>query len=199
MAPLNYLRPLGKIIRLQIQRSPLKVGEKPNRHYDPSAILAVETLTLTPTGAIARLPDGAELLDVHNAAHPQTRNNDNENPLSVGFTGHYAAMRQKFGDKVVLGCAGENIIVEANGLTSLDQVAEGIAIQSKGALVWLKGVMVAAPCKPFTGYLLDTLVDAATLKASLQFLDNGLRGYCVSLAQAEPVTIAVGDQVFVSL
>src|SRR5574337_1547489 len=42
------LRPLGKIVRLQIQRSPLKIGEKPSRVYDPSPILAVAGLTLTP-------------------------------------------------------------------------------------------------------------------------------------------------------
>ena len=45
------LYPLGKIVRLQIQRSPLKTGEKPNRVYDPSPILAVNELTLTPLGA----------------------------------------------------------------------------------------------------------------------------------------------------
>jgi hypothetical protein len=194
----NHLRPLGRIVRLQIQRSPLKVGEKPNRRYDPWAILSVDTLTLTPTGAIARLADGTELLDVHNAAHPQTRNNNNVNPLSIGFTSHYAAMRERFGEKVVLGCAGENIIVETERLVELPEVERGIVIQAAyhSSLVALARVTVAAPCKPFTGYLLDKMVDAATLKSSLQFLDNGLRGYYLALAQVHPVSIAVGDQVF---
>jgi hypothetical protein len=188
---------LGKIVRLQIQRAPLKVGEKPNRRYDPTPILPVDELTLTPQGGLARLPDGATLIDVHNTAHPQTRNNDNVNSLSIGFTAHYAEMRVRFGERVTLGCAGENILVETDRRIELDDVARGLVIQTaNGVQVALTNVMVAAPCKPFTGYALGRTVDAATLKESLQFLDAGMRGFYVALAQNEPVTIAVGAQVF---
>ena len=189
----SYL-PIGRIVRLQIQRSSLKVGEKPNRVYDPAPLLTVETLTLTPTGAEAHLPDGVVLFDVHNARHPNTRNNDNENALSVGFTHHYELMRRQFGEHVPFGCAGENLIVEANRRIELSDVANGLTIQTAGgALVLLVNVMVAAPCRPFTGYLLGRQVDGDTLKASVQFLHDGLRGYYLRLGQPEPVTVAVGD------
>src|ERR1700694_4918441 len=109
------LRLLGRIVRLQIQRSKLKRGEKPNRYYDPAPLLAVDELTLTPHGALVRLAGGGTLVDIHHAAHPDTRHLDRTNDLSVGFTPHYAAMRERFGAHLVDGCAGENILVETAG------------------------------------------------------------------------------------
>lgn len=197
MTPALYL--LGKIVRLQIQRSALKVGEKPDRRYDPAALLAVDELTLTPEGALARLADGGTLLDVHHVGHAQSRNNDGVNDLSIGFTAHYTAMRERFGDHLADGCAGENILVETNGRIELAVLDGGIALQSLGggSPIWLKNFRVAAPCNPFSGYALGRRVDAATLKATLQFLNDGMRGFYCMLALEESVTIAVGDQVFV--
>lgn len=193
------LYPLGKIVRLQIQRSPLKVGEKPNRVYDPTPILVVGELILTPQGAVAHLPDGATLLDVHHAHHPQTRNSDGVNPLSVGFTAHYAAIRERYGDHVTDGCAGENIVIETEGRVMLDDLAGGVAIQPEGgnSTAWLRVNKVAAPCRPFSGFVTH-VTEAAVVKETLQFLDDGMRGFYCALAQTQPVTIAVGDGVFVS-
>lgn len=190
------LRPLGKIIRLQIQRAPLKVGEKPNRVYDPAPLLAMAELTLTPQGALVPQADGAALIDVHHAAHPQTRNSDNVNALSLGFTAHYADMRARFGEHLALGCAGENLLVEAAGRLALDELAGGVIIRkSDGTQISLTNLMIAAPCRPFAGYALGRTVDAAALKDALQFLDAGRRGFYCRLAQTEPVTVAVGDEV----
>ena len=197
------LRPLGKIVRLQIQRSTLKVGEKPNRRYDPSALLAVDELTLTPDGALAvrGLAEGGTLLDVHHVGHPETRNNEGINDLSVGFTPHYTAMRERFGEHVEDGCAGENILIETLGLIELFALEGGLVIHSARAAgtppIWLRNFRVAAPCRPFSGYVLNRMVDEATLKATLQFLDNGLRGFYCTLTDEQSVTIAVGDEVLV--
>ena len=89
-------RILGPIIRLQVQRSPLKTGEKPNRRYDPDPIVSVGRLRITPDGAYG-LENGQEILDVHNRLHPQTRQEGPENALSFGFTGHYSEMQDRFG------------------------------------------------------------------------------------------------------
>ena len=198
MSPDVSLRPLGKIVRLQIQRSPLKLGEKPNRVYDPAPILAVDELTLTPQGALIRLPDGAILLDIHHADHPQTRNSDGVNSLSVGFTVHYAAIRARYGDHVTDGCAGENILIETERIMKLDDIAGGLAIQPAGAAspVWLRVNQVAAPCRPFSGFVTH-VTEAAVVKETLQFLDDGLRGFYCALAQAQPATVAVGDHVLI--
>ena len=192
------LRPLGRIVRLQIQRSPLKLGEKPNRSYDPAPLLAVDELTLTPRGAIARTPDGLSLPDVHHADHPQTRNVEGLNSLSVGFTSHYAAIRAQYGEHLSNGCAGENILIEADGLVDFDMIAGGIAIQAAGAAspVWLRVNKVAAPCREFSGYVMHG-PGAAALKEALQFLNDGMRGFYCGLDQTQPAIIALGDPVFI--
>lgn len=188
---------IGKITHLQIQRSSLKVGEKPNRIYTPEPLLAVEALTLTATGAEAHLPGGEVWLDVHNARHPETKNNENENSLSVGFTHHYELIRRQFGEQVPFASGGENIIVETARRVELNEVAGGVQIQrADGSFIRLTNVMVAEPCKPFAGYLLGRMVDGNTLKASVQFLQNGMRGYYMALAQTEPAAINVGDAVW---
>src|SRR4051812_32969477 len=102
---------LGAIVRLQVQRSPLKIGEKPNRHYDPAPIIATDRLRLNTDGTMGLL-DGREILDVHHKAHPQTRQDRPEKGLSFGFTGHYAELKERYGEHMVMGCAGENMIVE---------------------------------------------------------------------------------------
>jgi len=188
------LKPLGRIVRLQIQRSALKLGEKGNRVYDPAPLLAVDALTLTRDGALARTDDGGTLLDVHHAQHPLTRNTDGVNDLSVGFTGHYNQMRARYGAHLIDGCAGENILVAAEGEVPFTAVAGGLVVRraATGALVALGQVRVDLPCVEFSRYAARSTA-AADVKAALQFLDHGLRGYYCTY-EAEPVTIDVGDE-----
>ena len=192
------LQPLGRIVRLQIQRSKLKLGEKPNRWYDPAPLLAVDELTLTPEGALARLPDGGTLIDIHHAAHPDTRNIDRLNDLSFGFTAHYAAMRERFGAHLVDGCAGENILIETANRISLADIAGGLVIQPAGggAPVRLRGVRVDLPCREFSGYA-SRSSEPQVIKQTLQFLDGGMRGFYCGLEHSVPIVVAVGDAVLV--
>jgi hypothetical protein len=188
-------RILGPIVRLQVQRSPLKIGEKPNRRYDPGPIVPVDRMRLTPDGAYG-LANGHEILDVHNRLHPQTRAERPENALSIGFTGHYAEMRRRFGEHMVVGCAGESVIVEANRRVRLEELLGGLVILAPDGRERLRltGIRVAAPCKPFSGFAhRHQVVEPEVLKATLQFLDEGTRGfYCVPQAQ-QAVDIQVGD------
>ena len=185
---------IGTVIRLQIQRSSLKTGEKPDRVYDPAPLLAVPRLDVTPDGVLGAGTDGSWLVDVHHRAHPQTKNDDGLHGVSVGFTSHYAAMRNRFGDRMVVGCAGENIIVETDRMFTYDDVAGGLALAAPDGRerVRLRVLQVAHPCRPFTGWALGGRVEASVLKEHLQFLDNGMRGfYCVGEASG---TVEVGDQ-----
>jgi len=52
---------VGRIVRLQIQRSSLKTGKKPNRAYDPAPLLTVDRLALGPDGALGALKEVARL------------------------------------------------------------------------------------------------------------------------------------------
>jgi hypothetical protein len=191
------LIPLGRIVRLQIQRSKLKLGEKPNRVYDPAPLLPVDELTITAQGALARLPDGGMLVDVHHAAYPATLNNGGRNDLSVGFTAHYAAMRAEYGGHLADGCAGENILVEVSATIPLERVAGGLVIQpaAGGAPVRLENVRVDLPCVEFSRYA-SRSAEAETVKRALQFLDHGRRGYYCTYEGAGPARVAVGDEVF---
>lgn len=192
---------LGPITRLQIQTAALKTGVKPHERYDPGALLVVETLTLTSAGAEARGPHGEPVLDVHHLRHPQTRQYQGENALSLGFTAHYAAMRARFGAVVAPGCAGENLIVETAQPVTPAQVQGGVFLQTKGRPepARLAQIQVAAPCRPFTRYLLGAEpAEGEDLKAALQFLGDGRRGFYAALAEAGPVPVALGDLVFVA-
>jgi hypothetical protein len=188
---------LGRVVGLQVQRSKLKLGEKPRRVYDPRPLLGVEALRLTPEGALGVLPDGGLVMDVHHAGHPETRNNEGVNDLSVGFTGHYAAMRAAYGPHLVDGCAGENILVEAEGEVPLARVAGGLVIRgADGREARLSEVCVALPCVEFSGYA-SRSTEPRAIKAALQFLDAGRRGfYCTHEGEA-PAMVRVGDEVWV--
>lgn len=187
------MRTIGTITRLQIQRSSLKTGEKPNRQYDPTPLLPVQRLTVAPDGVLGAGSEGGWIVDVHHRAHPETKNEDGLHGVSVGFTSHYAAMRDRFGDRIVVGCAGENIIVTADQMFSYEDLAGGVAIVTSDGTerVRLKVLQVAHPCRPFTGWASGGRVEAQVLKEHLQFLDNGTRGfYCVGESAG---TIAMGD------
>ncbi len=193
---MDALQPVGRVVRLQIQRSRLKLGEKPNRYYDPAPLLAVDELTLTPEGALARTPDGGTLVDIHHAAHPDTRNLDRTNDLSVGFTAHYAAMRARYGQHLVDGCAGENMLIETAGRLALADIAGGLVIQpaAGGRPVRLRVVRHAPPCREFSGYAARS-TEPEDVKEALQFLDDGLRGFYCALDNPVPVLVSLGDTV----
>lgn len=187
------MRTIGTIARLQIQRSSLKTGEKPNRVYDPTPLLPVQRLTVTPDGVLGASADGGWMVDVHHRAHPETKNEDGLHGVSLGFTSHYAAMRERFGNHIVVGCAGENVIVTAERMFTYEDLAGGVAVVTADGTerVRLKVLQVSHPCRPFTGWALGGRVESAVLKENLQFLDGGTRGfYCLSDGAG---TIAMGD------
>ena len=191
------MRELGRIVRLQIQRASLKTGEKPTRVYDPAPILAVERLAVGPDGVLGEGPDGAWLVDVHHRAHPRTKNEDGAHGVSLGFTSHYDLMQRRFGDRIVPGCAGENILVETTGRITLDALGGGVAVRAAdgGEQVRLDVLQVAHPCRPFSGWALGGMVESAVLKETLGFLDDGMRGfYCTGVGSG---IIALGDRVLV--
>ena len=186
---------LGRVVRLQIQRSSLKTGEKPRRVYDPSPLLLVERLAVSSDGALGETAGGSWIVDVHHRAHPRTKNSDGAHGISLGFTSHYAAMRERFGSRIEPGCAGENILVTTDRQVTLDALRAGVAIcAADGTEVARLTVLdVAHPCRPFTGWALGGVVESQVLKDHLQFLDGGTRGfYCLGVASG---IISAGDRV----
>jgi hypothetical protein len=185
---------VGTVVRLQVQTASLKTGEKPWRVYDPSPLLAVARLRLTPAGAIGIGEDGSEHVDVHHARHPRTKAEPGRE-ASFGFTTHYAKMRGEYGSRMVAGCAGENVLLETDRVWRLEDFAPGLAFQSADGsrLARLNAVIVADPCVEFSRFSLgDAAAPPAEVKPVLQFLGEGVRGYCFT-PEGES-TLSPGDR-----
>ena len=193
---------IGRIKQVQIQPSPLKVESSDFTYYDPAPLLVVESLELTPDGVFGFPINGKRVIDVHHVDHPTSGNHHGTNGVSFGFTSHYETMRTQFGEHMVDGCAGENILIETDDIITLSDLGTGIAIQSKetGQFVYLTKFKVAAPCVEFSQFAANhgLPLAAAPLKATLQFLHHGRRGfYATAEAQETPVLVRADDRVFV--
>ncbi len=194
------MQKIGVISQLQVQRLRLKQGSGTAKRYDPAPIEMVTALVLTCEGVWGVGESGEHILDVHHVNHPDSRGRSH-NSLSIGFSGHYAHMRARFGPHMTLGCGGENVIVQADGLLTAADLGTRLVIHSEaqGTLIALRDVMVAAPCEAFSRYALqDTAPAAAALKTTLQALDHGVRGFYATLDDSQigagqQVTIRPGD------
>jgi hypothetical protein len=186
---------IGPIVQLQVQRGPVKVGEKGAKRYTTDPIAVLQRLRMSPDGVVG-LDGGEEVVDAHHRSHVLRKNEDGVHGVSVGFTSHYRAMQQRFGNHLRLGCAGENLIVEASRRLELADVGAGFVVldaggREKGRLVNLE---VAHPCKPFTGFAhLGEAVPPEVFKESLQFLDGGMRGYYCTWV-GDPAVVQLGDR-----
>ncbi len=190
---------IGSIVRLQVQVASLKVGEAPRRRYDPTPLRAVPALLLDADGAVGLAADGEQVLDIHNQRHAATKQQQGINALSVGFTAHYAAMRDRFGEVVPDGVAGENILIASDRLWTQEDLAGGLELETAGGQrVRLERLVVAAPCVEFTRWAMrfpdDARPDLAVTE-NVRFLDHGMRGFYAAYHGA-PVTIALGDRVY---
>jgi hypothetical protein len=194
---------LGHIVGLQVQRSTLKLPSPPGmangRYYDPGALLPVTRLELTSEGVFGVVDPGEPVIDVHHLHHPTSKNTDNENAMSVGFTSHYLSMRERFGPHLIDGIAGENVLVAADAEIAPERLLDGLEIVLQdGRQVHLEHIIVAEPCIEFTRYALrlDPLQPGGeACTDGLRFLRNGTRGFYVSYT-GEPVVLSVGDVVF---
>jgi hypothetical protein len=180
------VKAIGRIVRLQVQRSSLKVVEGEAKRYDPAPIVAVDAISVTSDGAVG-LPE--RIVDVHNASHPMSKNGGT-NPLSIGFTSHYRLMRERFGPHVADGIAGENILVEADGRIRLED--DLVVVTAEGRELRLTGARVAEPCEPFTRWALR---DEDGVKEGLQFLREGTRGFYLRY-EGEPGVVRIGDVIY---
>ncbi len=190
---------MGTVVALQVQVSSLKVGESPRR-YDPAPLQAVYALTVAPGGVVGEAGEAAGVIDVHHRDHPASKNRAT-NGISLGFTSHYAAMRERFGPHLRDGIAGENILIETDRVLTADDLAGGVMIAGEdGARLALQPVIVAAPCVEFSRYALrfpeERKPDKSVTEA-LRFLDGGMRGFYATY-EGEPAVVRVGDRLLLA-
>ena len=90
-------------------------------------------------------------------------------------------MRQRFGQHLTDGIAGENILIEADRQFQEDELAAGVVVEgTNGRRLALRPVIVASPCVEFSRYALKFPEGArpdATVTEALRFLDAGMRGF----------------------
>jgi len=196
------IRELGKVKLVQIQPSGLIIETPSGDFYDASRRVEVERLLITPLGIEATLEDGKHVLDIHHINHPD-KAYDKKDLVSIGFTSHYEAMRARFGEHMLDGIAGENIIIESDREIWMDDLGQKIAIENleTGQQVLLDLVKFAKPCNEFSHFAANSQhekLQAADLKSTLQFLNNGRRGFLLILSNGqERATVQLGDRVFV--
>ena len=195
------MREIGQISLIQVQRSALVVEDRTKSYYDSAPLVVVEYLLLSPQGVIGVAADGSQVMDIHHEYHPNSHNHKGINGVSFGFTSHYRAMRNKLGEHLVDGIAGENIVVESATPHSLADLGERLAIQihQTGRYIYLSGLQVATPCVEFSLFAANhgMPLPAALIKETLQFLDGGTRGFYARMEDLQDtVTLRVGDKVF---
>ena len=189
------MRLLGTIVRLQYQCDHLKYEGPHGRRFSPAKIVPVEELTFTPDGVMA----GTALeprYDAHHTQHARSRNRG-DNGVSIGFTGHYAAMRAHLGERLVTGIAGENILIERDGIIEEGDLAGGVIVETIDGPIGIGAIRVAAPCVEFSRYAIDFPDEAKpdrTVTETVQFLHQGMRGFYATMEAT--ATIRVGDRVY---
>lgn len=206
MPPASQLTPteaglveIGRIALTQVAPSSLKSGVFPEETYSPAPLVPVEALLLSPRGAVGVAADGRWLLDTHHADHPQTRRWGKDNGISLGFTSHYAAMRERFGPHLRDGCAGENLVIASDVPWRRDELAGRLFVRQRdGALALLAVPLVATPCAPFARFATgDAALGGSAMREALRFLNHGRRGFYMRLVEPLPVAVVrVGDAVF---
>jgi len=195
-------RDLGRVKLVQIQPDGLIIETPSGYIYDASRLVQVDRLRITSLGIEATTPQGERVLDIHHVNHPD-KAYDEDDLISIGFTSHYQAMRARFGEHMVDGIAGENIIIEYNKEVWTEDLGPQIAIENTetGQMTLLDLVCFAAPCDEFSHFAAqsqDKRLPAADLKSTLKFLNNGRRGFLLVLRDGqEAAAVQAGDRVFV--
>ena len=195
-------RDLGRVKLVQIQPDGLIIETPSGYTYDASRLVKVDRLRITSLGIEATTPQGERVLDIHHVNHPD-KAYDEDDLISIGFTSHYQAMRARFGEHMVDGIAGENIIIEYNKEVWTEDLGPQIAIENTetGQMTLLDLVCFAAPCDEFSHFAAQTQdkrLPTADLKSTLKFLNNGRRGFLLVLRDGqETAAVQAGDRVFV--
>lgn len=194
-------RALGIVKLVQLQPSGLIIETPSGYFYDASRRVEVDRLLITSKGIEAATPDGEQVLDIHHLDHPD-KAYDDDDLVCIGFTSHYEAMRARFGEHMVDGIAGENIIIEFDKEVREADLGQQIAFESSstGQMTWLDMVCFAAPCDEFSHFAAQSQhkrLPAAELKDTLQFLNKGRRGFLLVMQDGQDAaTVQPGDRVF---
>jgi hypothetical protein len=179
-------------------------GETPSgSFYDASRLVQVDQLEITPQGVEATLPGGEQVLDIHHLKHPG-KEYDDDDLVCIGFTSHYGAMRTEFGQHMVNGVAGENILIDYPDEVWPEDLNQGLAIENQdtGQLATLNLLSFATPCVEFGQFCVQRQrkeIPTDRMREILRFLGGGRRGFLLVLdRELDVVIVRPGDKVFMA-
>lgn len=189
---------IGEVIFVQVQRVPLKQGVSPNKVYNPAGLVRVPEVLLTQSGVVGVGDDGKHIIDAHHEMHPESRFNG-RNGISVGFSGHYDLMRAQYGDHLTDGIAGENLIVRSAAAPGAEELDGALVfVNPDGTECRVKLVKPMAPCNEFSHFVRKETGRLApnVLKETLQSLEDGRRGFALSLDGAKTGRVQAGARLY---
>lgn len=195
------MKTIGVIKFLQIQQASLKAHHADGtRYYNPTPLLRLKRIQLTADGIIGLTESNDAILDVHHVKHPQSRHRG-DNPISIGFTSHYAHMRATYGDHLTDGIAGENIIVETSTRYTPESLSNRLVIyqHTTGNYIDLDDIIPIPPCEPFSRFAQNRTLTPSDIKATLQFLSNGTRGFYGKLGDSNIIPIIQAGDTLVQI
>ena len=172
---------IGTVVRLQVQRSPLKPGPRGARVYTTEPLLEVTALDVGPRGVVGHTSDGP-VLDVHHADHPQSRNVKLVNGLSLLPRAHYDVLRARYGPHLVDGAAGESLLLDTDGVWTAADLQGRLEVETiDGDRLLLTSPMAAPPCVEFGRFCLGRGLGPvdADVEQTLVDLADGARGFYV--------------------
>ena len=111
-------------------------------------------------------------------------------------TGDYLALRERYGQHVVDGIAGETILLDAPAGFAGGDLPVSVTVNTADGPLELLGVRPADPCVEFSRFCLrqePSAVVGDDVQETMVMLDGGARGYRSSAA-GEGI-IALGDTV----
>ena len=181
---------VGQVVKLQIQRRPLRDGED----YRLGPLAEVSTLRLTPDGPIGF--DGVSwIVDRHHRYHPRATTYRPGRALSIGFTSHYENIWKRF-TPIPLGAGGENLIVSSNELVSEVELDGGIRIGTPQASILISDAKAAEPCVPFTRLVTGRPeASARELAEDRERLRHGIRGFVMPVDGIDLFDVTPGTPV----
>ena len=180
---------IGQVAKLQVHRNPLRKGNV----YSLNHLVEVSALRLTPDGAIGF--DGSSwVVDCHHRAHPSAVPYKPQRVLSIGFSSHYEYIWRRF-EPIPFGAGGENLIVETDRLIRLEDVEQGIRIESSSGAASIGAAAVAQPCVAFTRLVTGRPDAGATdIVDERNCLREGIRGFVMALDGIDNFDVAPGDR-----
>ena len=106
-------------------------------------------------------------------------------------------MRERFGERLADGIAGENILIEQPAVLKTRDLTGGLVVETTAGPIGIGGIKVAAPCVEFSRFAMDFPLDESPdrrVTETLVFLNSGMRGFYASVEAA--ATFRVGDRVY---